>query len=88
MPSKKGERNPTSGGHFQAQRRRGAAIEQAIRGIRSVTMWVSTSDRTGAVLTGALGFREMARDGSFIRYSTGDGETASTLRLSEPAVAR
>lgn len=57
----------------------GVAIEQAIRGIRSVTMWVSTSDRTGAVLTGALGFRELARDGNVIRYSTGDGETAPVM---------
>lgn len=57
----------------------GVALTHAIRGIRSVTMWVSTSDRTGAVLTGALGFREMARDGSFIRYSSDDGEAAPVM---------
>ncbi len=57
----------------------GVGAEHAIRAIRSVTMWVATSDRTGAVLTGALGFRETARDGSFIRYSAGDGGPAPVI---------
>ncbi len=57
----------------------GVGIEQAIRGIRGVTMWVSTSDRTGAVLTGALGFRELAREGNVIRYGVGGSSTAPVV---------
>jgi glyoxalase family protein len=57
----------------------GVGLEHAIRGIRSVTMWVSTSDRSGAVLTEALGFREQARDGNFVRYSAGVEASAPVM---------
>lgn len=57
----------------------GVGLENAIRGIRSVTMWVSSGDRSAAVLTDALGFREMAREANFVRYSTGDEATAPVM---------
>lgn len=57
----------------------GVGADQAIRGIRSVTMWVSAGDRSGAVLTEALGFRELAREGNLVRYSAGDGASAPAM---------
>lgn len=57
----------------------GVGLDHAIRGIRSVTMWVSSGDRSAAVLTEALGFRELARDGTVVRYSAGDGIDAPVM---------
>jgi glyoxalase family protein len=52
--------------------------ESAIRGIRSVTIWASREDGSAAVLTGALGFRRAAEDGSHVRFSA-NGEAAAPI---------
>jgi glyoxalase family protein len=57
----------------------GVPADHAIRGIRSVTLWVARGDRSGAVLTEALGFREAATEGVFVRYSAGLGERAPVM---------
>ncbi len=51
----------------------------AIRGIRSVTLWVAAGDRTGAVLAGALGMRESAREGAYIRHVAGADDAAPVI---------
>ncbi|MFY8040034.1 MAG: ring-cleaving dioxygenase [Bosea sp. (in: a-proteobacteria)] len=57
----------------------GVGTEHAIRGIRSVTLWVASSDRSAAVLTGALGFREAAREGNVVRHQVGTETTAPVM---------
>ncbi|MGL4438652.1 MAG: ring-cleaving dioxygenase [Bosea sp. (in: a-proteobacteria)] len=57
----------------------GVGVDYAIRGIRSVTMWVTTADRSAEVLTDALGFREAAREGSFVRYSASADASAPVM---------
>jgi glyoxalase family protein len=42
--------------------------EHAIRGFHGVTLLVDTAAPTAAILTGVLGFREVARDGALARY--------------------
>lgn len=42
--------------------------EHAIRGFRGVTLLLEKAERTGAILTDVLGFTEVAREGSVIRY--------------------
>lgn len=53
--------------------------DHAIRAIRSVTLWVSRAEDSGKVLTTALGFRELGREGNLIRFSAGDGATAPVV---------
>jgi glyoxalase family protein len=47
--------------------------EHAIRGFHGVTLLLERAAPTGAVLTDVLGFAEVGRDGSQVRYRTGDG---------------
>ncbi len=47
--------------------------EHAVRGFHGVTLLLERAAATGAVLTGVLGFAEAGRDGTHIRYRTGDG---------------
>ena len=42
--------------------------DRAIRGIRGVTLWVAAHDQSAAVLDGALGYSEAAREGNVIRH--------------------
>jgi len=47
--------------------------EHAIRGFHGVTLMLDRAERTGAILTGVLGFAETGRDGAVIRYQSGGG---------------
>jgi glyoxalase family protein len=44
--------------------------EHAIRGFQGATLLLDSGERTGAILTDVLGFRELAREGSTVRYGT------------------
>lgn len=57
----------------------GVGAAHAIRGIRSVTMWIAAGDRSAAVLTKGLGFRELAREGNFVRFSAGQEGLAAPV---------
>jgi glyoxalase family protein len=46
--------------------------EAAIRGFHSVSLLLEDSAPTGAILTDVLGFSEIAREGSLIRYKAAD----------------
>jgi predicted esterase/catechol 2,3-dioxygenase-like lactoylglutathione lyase family enzyme len=55
--------------------------EDAIRGLHSVTLWVREGEPTEQVLTGVLGFRELAEDASTRRYGVGDALPGQLLNL-------
>ncbi|MFA6267456.1 MAG: ring-cleaving dioxygenase [Pseudolabrys sp.] len=44
------------------------ATEHAIRGFHGVTLLLDSAEKTGAILTDVLGYKEVAREGSIIRY--------------------
>ena len=46
--------------------------ENAIRGFHSVSLLLKDAAPTGAILTDVLGFSEVAREGTLIRYKAGD----------------
>lgn len=52
--------------------------EAAIQGLEGVTLLVEDGTPTGAILTDVFGFREVAREGSIVRYRT-DAEIGSTV---------
>lgn len=43
-------------------------LEHAIRGFHGVTLMLENVARTGAVLTGVLGFQEVGREGAYVRF--------------------
>jgi glyoxalase family protein len=47
--------------------------EQAIRGFHGVSLWLRAGAATGSVLTGVLGFKEVARENAHVRYRANDG---------------
>ncbi|HET8633345.1 MAG TPA: VOC family protein [Gemmatimonadales bacterium] len=55
--------------------------ENAIRGLHSVTLWVNEGEATEQVLTGVLGFRELAEDASTRRYGVGDALPGQLVNL-------
>lgn len=55
--------------------------EHAIRGLHSVTLWVNEGEATEQVLTGLLGFRELAEDASTRRYGVGDALPGQLINL-------
>lgn len=55
--------------------------EHAIRGLHSVTLWAKEGEATEQVLTGVLGFRELAEDASTRRYGVGDALPGRLLNL-------
>jgi glyoxalase family protein len=57
--------------------------ENAIRGFHGVTLMLAEAAPTAAVLAGVLGFREVARDGSLIRYRAGDAAIGHTIDIRE-----
>jgi predicted esterase/catechol 2,3-dioxygenase-like lactoylglutathione lyase family enzyme len=59
----------------------GISAGDAIRGLHSVTLWVDEGDATEQVLTGVLGFRELAEDASTRRYGAGDALPGRLLNL-------
>jgi glyoxalase family protein len=48
----------------------GIPAEYAIRGLQGVTLLVENGEPTGAILTDVFGFREVAREGSLVRYES------------------
>jgi glyoxalase family protein len=46
--------------------------EHAIRGFHSISLLLEDAAPTGAILTDVFGFAEAAREGSLVRYKTGD----------------
>lgn len=57
--------------------------EHAIRGFHSASLLVAKAAPTGAILTGILGFTEIAREGSVIRYKAGDTALGGIIDLRE-----
>jgi glyoxalase family protein len=47
--------------------------EHAIRGFHGVTLMLESAAPTGAILTGALGFKEAGREGNLVRYRANGG---------------
>src|SRR5215207_1696387 len=54
--------------------------EHAIRGFAGVTLMLDDAERTGAILSGVLGFREAAREGALVRYRA-DAALGGTLDI-------
>jgi len=57
--------------------------EHAIRGFHSSSLLVPEAGPTGAILTDVLGFREVAREGSLVRYRAGDTALGGIIDLRE-----
>ena len=57
--------------------------EHAIRGFHCATLMVHSAAPTAAILTGVLGFRETGRDGSLIRYETGEPGAGNAVLIRE-----
>ena len=57
--------------------------EHAIRGFHGVTLMLRKAAPTGAILTGALGFRETGREGPFVRYETGVAGNGNAVTIRE-----
>jgi len=56
----------------------GVPAEHAIRGFHGVTLLLAEAAKTGAILADVLGFREIGREGSIIRYRA-DGSGAGGI---------
>lgn len=57
--------------------------EHAIRGFHSASLLVPEAAPTGAILTDVFGFREIAREGSLVRYRAGDTVLGGIVDLRE-----
>ncbi|WP_210485985.1 ring-cleaving dioxygenase [Microvirga antarctica] len=57
--------------------------EAAIRGFHSVSLLVAEAAPTGAILTDVLGFKEVAREGSLVRFASGDTALGGIVDLRE-----
>jgi len=57
--------------------------EQAIRGFQGVTLLLDNAQKTGAILTDVFGFREVAREGSVIRYIASGDPNGSVVDIYE-----
>jgi glyoxalase family protein len=57
--------------------------EHAIRGFHGVTLLLEDGTKTGAILTDVLGFREMGRDGSVIRFKASGGDAGGLVDIRE-----
>ncbi|MCC7055030.1 MAG: ring-cleaving dioxygenase [Gemmatimonadaceae bacterium] len=57
----------------------GVPAAMSIRGMHAVTLWVHQLAPTAGVLTSALGYRELARDGDVVRFAVGDAEPGALL---------
>ncbi len=55
--------------------------EHAVGGFNSLTLWEEGHERTAALLTGSLGFRLVAADGSRFRYEVGAGGPGARVDL-------
>jgi glyoxalase family protein len=63
--------------------------EHAIRGLQGVTLLLDSAQKTAAILTDAFGFREVAREGSVVRFAAEDDVKGSVVDIHEvPEVLR
>lgn len=59
----------------------GIAVDNAIRGFYSVTLWQESGGETGRVLTDMLGFHESRDDKGIRRYTAGDGGPGTIVEV-------
>jgi glyoxalase family protein len=57
--------------------------EHAIRGFQGVTLLLDSAEKTGAILTDVFGFREVAREGSVIRFAAAGDVKGSVVDIYE-----
>jgi glyoxalase family protein len=57
--------------------------EHAIRGFQGVTLLLNSAQKTAAILTDVFGFREVAREGSVIRFAAADDVKGSVVDIYE-----
>ena len=63
--------------------------EHAIRGLQGVTLLLDSAQKTVAILTDVFGFREVAREGSVIRFAAAGDAKGSVVEIDEaPGVPR
>lgn len=61
----------------------GVTEAMSVRGMHAVTLWVHRRDATANVLTGALGFREIARSNDVVRYAVEDATPGTLVDVKE-----
>lgn len=61
----------------------GVPAEMSIRGMHAVTLWVHRREQTAQVLTGTLGFRELASHGDVVRYAVADAAPGTLVDVRE-----
>jgi glyoxalase family protein len=59
--------------------------EHAIRGLQGVTLLLERAQKTAAILTDVFGFREVAREGSVIRFAAAGDAKGSVVDIYEAA---
>jgi len=59
--------------------------EHAIRGLQGVTLLLDSTQKTAAILTDVFGFREVAREGSVIRFAAAGDVKGSVVDIYEAA---
>ena len=59
--------------------------EHAIRGLQGVTLLLESAQKTAAILTDVFGFREVAREGSTIRFTAAGDTKGSVVDIHEDA---
>ena len=59
--------------------------EHAIRGLQGVTLLLESAQKTAAILTDVFGFREVAREGSVIRFAAAGNVKGSVVDIHEGA---
>jgi glyoxalase family protein len=59
--------------------------EHAIRGLHGVTLVLDSAQKTAAILTDVFGFREVAREGSVIRFAAAGEARGSVVDIYEAA---
>jgi len=59
--------------------------EHAIRGLQGVTLLLDSAQKTSAILTDVFGFREVAREGSVIRFAAAGDAKGSVVDIYEAA---
>jgi glyoxalase family protein len=59
--------------------------EHAIRGLHGVTLVLDNAQKTAAILTDVFGFREVAREGSVIRFAAAGEARGSVIDIHEAA---
>ena len=55
----------------------------SIRGLHAVTLWVQSRAETAQVLTGTLGFRELATQGDIVRHAVADAAPGTLVDIRE-----